>query len=490
MGRHLIARLAWEAGARPTTLSRREMLLASLATGASLMLANRPKAALGKGAPRVVIIGAGLGGLSCGYQLVRAGARVTVVEARPWVGGRVHSLGTFLQGQIVEAGGEFIGRTHATWLAYAQHFGLPLTEQAKPLKEASPIVLHGKRTIGAEAKALWRQIEVPLERLTGDARRIDPQRTWLGSRAQAFDQQSLWTAAQGWPIGPLERHGALTLLTHDLSCQPERMSYLALLASIAAGGLEAFWTEREVFRCATGNQSLARALAAAIGDAHIRLRSPVASIDLQGPGARVKLRSGHHLDADAVVLTTPPSTWDDLAIHPALPEGYRLSTGVGIKVLAKVNQPFWREDGLEATALSDGAVGMTWQGGEPRDNAEGACLTLVAGGNAAERWLSQTAAQRGALARQELNALFPGFAAHARQLSFWLWPRERWTRCCTSAPAPGEVTRVFPLLEQGWQGKLLFAGEYASPGFHGRMEGGLHSGALVARRLAKQLNLA
>ena len=101
MRRDLIARLAWEAGARPTTLSRREMLLASLATGASLMLANRPKAALGKGAPRVVIIGAGLGGLSCGYQLVRAGARVTVVEARPWVGGRVHSLGTFLQGQIV-----------------------------------------------------------------------------------------------------------------------------------------------------------------------------------------------------------------------------------------------------------------------------------------------------------------------------------------------------------------------------------------------------
>jgi monoamine oxidase len=466
------------------------MLLASLAAGASLMLANRPKAALGKGAPRVVIIGAGLGGLSCGYQLIRAGAHVTVVEARAWVGGRVHSLDTFLKGQIVEAGGEFIGRTHATWLAYAQQFGLPLTEQAEPLKDASPIVLQGQRFIGAEAKALWRQIEAPLERLTGDARRIDPIRPWLGGRAQAFDQTSLWDNAQGWPVGPLERHGALTLLTHDLSCQPERMSYLALLASVAAGGLEAFWTEREVFRCASGTQALARALADAIGDAHIRLRSPVASIDLQGPRGRVKLHSGHHLDADAVVLTTPPSTWDDLPIDPAVPKSYRLSTGVGIKVLAKVNQPFWEVEGLEATALRDGAVGMTWQGGGPKEDPQGACLTLQAGGDAAQQWLHQTALQRRATARQELNTLFPGSADHVKQLSFWLWPQERWTRCCTSAPAPGEVSQVFPRLEQGWRGKLFFVGEYASPGFHGRMEGGLRSGALVARRLALRLNLA
>ena len=51
------------------------------------------------------------------------------------------------------------------------------------------------------------------------------------------------------------------------------------------------------------------------------------------------------------------------------------------------------------------------------------------------------------------------------------------------------MTRVFPLLERGWQGKLFFAGEYASPGFHGRMEGGLRSGVLVARELAHHLNL-
>ncbi|MGA1302965.1 MAG: FAD-dependent oxidoreductase [Cyanobium sp.] len=121
--------------------------------------------------------------MSCSYQLVRAGGDVTVLEARPWVGGRVHSLENFLPGQIVEAGGEVIGRTHATWLAYAQHFGLRLTEQEEPRKDASPILLHGLRITGAEAKALWLQFEAPLVRLTSDARRINPQRPWRGSRA-------------------------------------------------------------------------------------------------------------------------------------------------------------------------------------------------------------------------------------------------------------------------------------------------------------------
>ncbi|MGA1302964.1 MAG: hypothetical protein ACO3ZD_02880 [Cyanobium sp.] len=69
-------------------------------------------------------------------------------------------------------------------------------------------------------------------------------------------------------------------MTHELSCQPERMSYLSLLARIAAGGYEAFWTDREGFRCANGNQALARALATAMGEARIHLRSPVKSIDL------------------------------------------------------------------------------------------------------------------------------------------------------------------------------------------------------------------
>lgn len=492
MARGLIARLAQSAGASPSALSRRQMLRASLACGASLMLAERSRSEGRQGTPKVVIIGAGFGGLSCGYQLARIGARVSLVEARPWVGGRVHSLERFLPGQIVEAGGEFIGHRHITWLAYARQFGLSLTDMAKLEGASSPIRLHGQRIIGEEAGKLWRRIYAVLQTMTADARRIDGQRPWLSPEARRLDLRTLEEASRDWPASALERHGVLTLLAQDLSCLPERTSYLGLLASIAAGGLEMFWSEREAYRCTAGNQALARALATAIGAANIHLRSPVAAIHLEGSQPRVILRSGEVLEAEAIVLTSPPSTWRDLEILPALPGSYRMSTGNGIKVLCRVDRPFWQELGLSGSSLSDGAIGLTWQGGEPLAGgpSEGACLSVAAGGQAAEGWLQKSGRERLATAKQELEKLFPGFLSHSRQQSFWLWPGEQWTRCCSSRPAPGEVTRVFPLLEAGWQGRLFFAGEYASPGFHGRMEGALHSGALLARRLAATLNIA
>ena len=134
---------------------------------------------------------------------------------------------------------------------------------------------------------------------------------------------------------------------------------------------------------------------------------------------------------------------------------------------------------------------MTWRGGEPpaASSREPACLTVFAGGAAAQTWLARQPAQRQELARQELDVLFPGFSRHNQRQIFCGWPEERWTRCGYSAPSPGQVTRVSPNLQRGWRDKLFFAGEYTSPGFYGYMEGGLNSGAVLAGRLARQFNL-
>lgn len=103
MGRSLISKLARAAGARPSAFCRREFLLSSLAAGAALMLAERRSGAAPRdGAPLVVIIGDGFGGLSCAYQLQRAGGQVTMLEARQRLGGRVHSLDSLLLGKRME----------------------------------------------------------------------------------------------------------------------------------------------------------------------------------------------------------------------------------------------------------------------------------------------------------------------------------------------------------------------------------------------------
>src|SRR5688500_9548219 len=56
---------------------------------------------------RVVIIGAGVAGLAAACELARAGLRPLILEARPRVGGRIHTLWTG-EGAPVELGAEFL----------------------------------------------------------------------------------------------------------------------------------------------------------------------------------------------------------------------------------------------------------------------------------------------------------------------------------------------------------------------------------------------
>ena len=63
--------------------------------------------------PAVVIVGAGLAGLTCAYRLKQAGYRAQVHEASTRLGGRCWSDDAFFaDGQVYEHGGELIDQGH------------------------------------------------------------------------------------------------------------------------------------------------------------------------------------------------------------------------------------------------------------------------------------------------------------------------------------------------------------------------------------------
>ena len=86
----------------------------------------RPGAlARGGVARRVVVLGAGLAGLTAAYELTRAGHDVSVLEARSRVGGRVQTVREpFAENQHAEAGAARIPAEHELTLRYVKHFNL------------------------------------------------------------------------------------------------------------------------------------------------------------------------------------------------------------------------------------------------------------------------------------------------------------------------------------------------------------------------------
>ena len=60
---------------------------------------------------KVIVIGAGLAGLSAARELTHAGADVVVLEARDRVGGRVE--GGVIEGHPIELGGTWLGEGHS-----------------------------------------------------------------------------------------------------------------------------------------------------------------------------------------------------------------------------------------------------------------------------------------------------------------------------------------------------------------------------------------
>src|SRR6266849_4153768 len=104
------------------------------------------------GSPKtIVIIGAGLAGLSAGYELKAAGHDVTILEARMRPGGRVHTLREpFSDGLYAEAGAARIPENHDLTLKYIKLFDVPL-EPMYPTR-LSAVRLDGgpRRLVGPE----------------------------------------------------------------------------------------------------------------------------------------------------------------------------------------------------------------------------------------------------------------------------------------------------------------------------------------------------
>ncbi len=490
MTQSLYVRLARRFAPERFNPDRRAALQLSLAAGAAALFSSSGLAraarfaAPGGGGKRVVIIGAGFSGLACGYELKTAGYDVTLVEARKRVGGRVLSFKDFVTDRNVEGGAELIGSNHPTWVTYADRFGLNFLDVSES-EDPAPIVLNGKRLSDEEAEKLWEDMDSAAALMNADAESINADEPWASKDAEALDKKSVGDWIKSLDVSDVCKRGLDVMVSADNSVHVSKQSYLGHLAMVKGGGLEKYWTDSEVYRCKQGNQMLATKLAEAIGSSRIALEIAARRIDRKGSNIVVECSDGRTIECDDVVMAVPPTVWGKIACSPGLPAGLMPQMGTAIKYLSHVKSKFWMDKKLAPDSLTDRDVSMTWDATDGQGEDGPACLTVFSGGPQAERLRAQDNAARTKTFETELEDLYAGYK-ESFVASRWMdWPGEKWTGAGYSFPAPGEVTKMGPMLAAGaMNGRLHFVGEHVCYKFTGYMEGALNSGATLAKKLA------
>ena len=150
----------------------------------------------------VVVVGAGLAGLSAARDLMKAGSDVLVVEARNRPGGRVEQT-TLPDGRIVQLGGEVIGPFHEAYLGLADELGLTIVPSFPQLPGEDTWVLADGRHVGDDFPWMSDADRASFAALSDEfgalAKTVDPDDPWSHPDAERLDRLSLgdWLRDRG-----------------------------------------------------------------------------------------------------------------------------------------------------------------------------------------------------------------------------------------------------------------------------------------------------
>jgi monoamine oxidase len=444
----------------------------------------------------VVVVGAGLAGLTAAADLVDRGHRVRVLEARDRVGGR--TTGKLMSdGHTIEMGGQWFGPTQTEVLSLAEAHGLETYPQYD--EGDQQLVWNGKVTrFGNDEPRLSPEAAAEVGRLTGEleamAATLDLEQPWSASQADEWDGITFGS----WLRAATDNDEALAFwrlfVPAIFAAEAHEVSLLHFLFYIASGGgiamLLGTRDGAQDCRLVGGSHLISEALAESLGDV-IRLGSPVHTIEHFADRVIVRYDGGE-VSARRAVIALAPALAGRLRYAPALPASrdqltQQVPMGSVIKVNVLYERPFWRDAGLKGSTMSFEDPLSVAVDNTPSGSRHGVLAGFFEGVHA-RRVGALPREERRAIAIECLTKYFGPEAAEPLEYHELDWSSEEYSRGCYGGRfGTGVWTAYGPQLSQP-VGVIHWAGTETAAVWNGYMDGAVRSGHRAADEIHAALS--
>jgi len=415
---------------------------------------------------KIIIGGAGIAGLCCGYELMKKGHEVVILEASGRHGGHVLTVHDGLSDGLY---GDF-GQEHITKPGYIKYW--------EYTKEFNLTVLPYPRR-----KGLLRRIN---GKFYSEEMLADPavlKRFGFNEREVIYLSKNPW-----WDLESLFAKPYLDKFTDEY--QPFNVGYdhldkvpfsdifkkegasktaLDFLGGNGSSALFELWKDAilhlrgvplfpvEVFRLQGGNQMLPNAFAKRLGN-RVLLSSPIKSIKHGETGVTVTYKQYDEeksMAADYFVNCIPLPAFKNILVEPAMPpEKQYIFDNITYdsyqRLVFQANSKFWLEDNLSINMeLDHPDIWSVWQSAEEVDTHRVIVLGTGPGGVSPQRALAG------------FREVYPGKRDTIELALGKDWTKETFSSTCERLPFPiGELHKFWPELMKPF-GRIHFAGAYA-----------------------------
>jgi monoamine oxidase len=454
--------------------------------------------------PRIAILGAGVAGLNCAYQLAKKGIYATVYEASGRTGGRILTKNNFISpGLYTECGGEFIDSGHKHMLKLAREFNLPLIDTEAPSEAGlakDSFYINGHYY---DEAAVMQALMPYAEKISADINSLPAYFDFENytPAVSLFDNMSIagYFTSLGMPASSFLRKGLEVAYNTEYGTEVSEQSAINFLFLFSVnpnkGTYKIFGVSDERYKIEGGNQRITDALFNAL-QGQVQLNKLVTKIKLNNNNVyKLYFDDSSTALADILIVTIPFSVLRNINLTElALPTWKKnaiqnLGYGTNSKLIMGFNERVWRNYQHSGYLFTNGNaqaasnyIQTGWDSSQLQPVTQGS-YTVFQGGN---QGLALSLAQAPVFL-QQLNTIWPGTAAaYTGTAKLMYWPANPYSLGSYACWRVGQVTTIKGA-EYKAIGRLFFAGEHTSGNNQGYMEGGAETGAAVAKEIAKVL---